>query len=108
LLANIVRWAAKGDIPLRVEGHGFFDCNLYTQPGRVIAHVANLTATGRMPIDDLIPSGLLKVHLRLPKGVHGRSAKLLVANTSATPVISDGWATLNIPSVVGHEVFVLE
>jgi hypothetical protein len=108
LLENIVRWAAKGEIPLRVEGKGLFDCNLYTQPGRVIAHIANLTATGRMPIAELVPDGPLKFHVRLPKGVHARAVKLLVANTTAAPVISDGWATVNISSVLGHEVLVLE
>jgi hypothetical protein len=108
LLADIVRWAANGEIPLRLEGHGLFDCNLYTQPGRVIAHIANLTATGRMPIDELVPSGPLKFHLHLPAGVHARGVKLLVANTTATPVLSGGWATVNIPSVTGHEVLILE
>jgi hypothetical protein len=108
LLGNLVRWAAKGEIPLRLEGHGLFDCNLYVQPGRVIAHVTNLTATGRMPIDELVPGGPLKLQVRLPKDVHGRSAKLLVANTAATPVLSGGWAAVNIPSVVGHEVLILE
>jgi hypothetical protein len=108
LLANLVRWAAKDDIPLKVEGHGLFDCNLYTQPGRVIAHIANLTATGRMPIDDLVPGGPLKFHVRLPKGVAAHGVKLLVANTTATPAIADGWATVNVPSVTGHEVLVLE
>ena len=108
LLANVVRWAANGDIPLSVEGHGLFDCNLYVQPGRVIAHVVNLTATGRMPIDELIPVGPLKVGIRLPDGVRGRSVKMLVSNTSATPSIDGKWARLNIASVLDHEVLVIE
>jgi hypothetical protein len=61
-----------------------------------------------MPIDELVPGGPLKFHVRLPQGVHARGVKLLVANTTAAPAISDGWATVNIPSVVGHEVLVLE
>jgi hypothetical protein len=35
-IANIVRWTAKEDIPLAVEGLGLLDCNLYRQPGRMI------------------------------------------------------------------------
>jgi hypothetical protein len=108
LLANVVRWAANDEIPLRVDGHGLFDCNLYTQPGRVIAHVANLTATAGMPIDDLVPSGPLKFQLRLRRDVRAHQVKFLVANTTATPAISNNWATVNIPSVTGHEVLVFE
>jgi hypothetical protein len=110
LLANLVRWAANGDIPLRLEGRGVFDCSLYTQPGRVIAHIVNLTATGRMPVtdDDLTPSGPLQFGVRLPAGVHGRSVKMLVAAKSAAPVVSGGWARVAIPSVLDHEVLVIE
>jgi hypothetical protein len=95
---------------LQVEGRGLFDCNLYTQPGRVIAHVVNLTATGRMPVtdDDLVPAGPLKVGVRLPGGVRGRSVRMLVASKSATPVLASGWAWVTIPSVLDHEVLVIE
>jgi hypothetical protein len=110
LLVNLVRWAANGDIPLQLEGRGMFDCNLYTQPGRVIAHIVNLTATGRMPVtdDDLVPTGPLKFGIRLPAGVRGRSVSLLVAGRSATPVLANGWAQVVIPSVLDHEVLVIE
>jgi hypothetical protein len=110
LLANLVRWAANGGIPLQVEGHGLFDCNLYTQPGRLIAHVVNLTATGRMPVtdDDLIPAGPLRLSLLLPAGVRGRSARMLVAEKTAAPVIEKGWARVTIPSLLDHELIVIE
>ncbi|HTS62020.1 MAG TPA: alpha-amylase family protein [Candidatus Acidoferrales bacterium] len=110
LLANLVRWAANGDIPLQVEGRGMFDCSLYTQPGRVIAHVVNLTATGRMPVtdDDLVPSESLKFSVRLPAGVRARSVRMLVAGKSATAVLSNGWARVVIPPVLDHEVLVIE
>jgi hypothetical protein len=110
LLANLVRWAANSEIPLRLEGKGLFDCNLYTQPGRVIAHVVNLTATGRMPVtdDDLVPTGPLEFSVRLPDGVRGRGVRMLVAGKSATPVLANGWARVRIPSVLDHEVLVIE
>jgi hypothetical protein len=104
----VVRWSANGNIPLKVEGLGLFDCNLYTQPGCVIAHVVNLTDTGRMPIDELIPSGPVKVSVKLPAGVHGRTGKMLVSGKSFAPNAASGWATANIPSVLGHEVLVIE
>lgn len=108
LLRNIVEWAANGNLPLKTEGAGVFDCNLYVQPGRVIAHVVNLTATGRMPIDELIPVGPLKFSVRLPEGVAGRSVKMLVANTSSAPAVEGRWVHVNIASVVDHEVLVIE
>ena len=109
LLGNIVRWASA-DIPLQLEGHGVFDCNLYTQPGRVIAHVVNLTATGRMPVtdEDLVPAGPLKFGVRLPAGVRGRNVKFLVSNKTAPAVVSGGWARVTIPEVLDHEVLVIE
>jgi len=108
LLANVVRWAANGSIPLSVEGRGLFDCNLYTQPGRVIVHIVNLTATGRMPIDELIPVGPIKVGVHLPDSVRGRSVKMLVANTVTRPSRDRNWVRIQIPSVLDHEVLMIE
>ena len=36
LLANLVRWAARDDLSLMVEGPGLIDCHFYRQPGRAI------------------------------------------------------------------------
>jgi hypothetical protein len=108
LLRNLVRWAANGNIPLSVEGAGLFDCNLYVQTGRVIAHIVNLTAAGRMPMEELIPVGPLKVSVRLPEGVRGRSVKMLVGNTHAVPAIDGKWARVNLASVLDHEVLIIE
>jgi hypothetical protein len=110
LLENVVRWAANDEIPLKVEGRGLFDCNLYTQSGRVIAHIVNLTATGRMPVsdEDLVPAGPLKVSIRLPGGVRGRGVNMLVAGGSIKPAVADGWARFEIRSILDHEVLVIE
>lgn len=112
LLANLVRWAAADRIPLSVEGRGLIDCNLYTQPGRLIIHFVNLTsaATWRAPIDELIPVGPFTVKVRLPQGVRGGSAQFLVggagAGTARKP--SNGWASFEIRSILDHEVIVIE
>jgi hypothetical protein len=108
MLSNVTHWAAAGNIPLRVEGPGLFDCNLYTQPGRVIAHFVNLTATGRMPIDELIPVGPLKVNIKLPQGVRGKTVKMLVSGARTSSAVASGAVEITIPSVLDHEVLVIE
>jgi len=70
--------------------------------------VVNLTATGRMPVDELIPVGPLKFGVKLPAGVRGRSVKFLVSGKTATTTVANGWARVQIPSVLDHEVLVIE
>lgn len=110
LLANLIRWAAGGRIPLSVEGRGLVDCNLYTQPSRLILHVVNLTsaATWRAPIHELIPVGPLSVRVRLPEGVRGGTVRFLVSGGSAATRRSGGWAGFALKSVLDHEVMVIE
>ena len=106
LLANLVRWAAGGGIPLAVEGGGLVDFNLYTQPGRLVLHAVNLAsaATWREPIHELIAIGPLVVKVRLPAGVRGRRARLLVTGGTAAPKLASGWASFEIQPVLDHEV----
>ena len=109
LLANIVRWAAGGRIPLEVKGAGLVDCHLYRQPGRVILHLVNLISAGtwRGPIDELIPIGPLEVRVKLPEDVKGRTAQLLVSGSKAAPGLKQGWAALEVKSISDHEVIVI-
>ncbi len=109
LLANLVRWAAEDQLPLQIQGPGLLDCNAYTQPSRVIAHIVNLTATGWMPIDELVPVGPLRIRVKLPAGVRGGTAKLLVAKRVVSLArVDSGWADVRIDSVLDHEVVVIE
>jgi hypothetical protein len=104
LLANIVRWAAGGSIPLSVEGPGFLDCHLYKQQSRLILHIVNLTSAGtwRAPLEELIPVGPLRISVR---GAAGKKARLLVRGGSV-PVQASG--LFELASVLDHEVVVLE
>jgi hypothetical protein len=108
LLADLVRHAAGGDVPLEVTGPGLLDCNLYTQPGRVVAHIVNLTAMGRMPVDELIPVGPLRIAVKLPPGINARAVRLLVGKRVVAPVNDRGWARVTLSSVLDHEVLVFE
>src|SRR4028118_110413 len=105
LLANIIRWGVKEDLPLSVEGAGLVDCHLYQQTGRMILHIVNLTSasTWRQPLDELIAIGPLKVKVKLPKQTAGRTVKTLVSNQNITPVVANGFTTFEIKSISDHE-----
>jgi hypothetical protein len=110
LLANLVRWTARDDFPLRVEGPALIDCHLYRQPGRLILHLVNLTNAGtwRAPVDELIPVGPFKVSVQLPSEVAGRSVRRLVNEGPANANTREGWAHVEIASILDHEVLVIE
>jgi hypothetical protein len=110
LLASVVRWAADETIPLSVTGTGLIDCHLYAQPGRVIAHLVNLTseATWRAPLDELIRVGPFEVSVTLPAGVRGARAERLVAGGRVPVALANGRATVRIAAIDDHEVVVIE
>jgi hypothetical protein len=110
LLANLVRWAARDEMPLTVDGPGFVDCHLYRQAGRLILHLVNLTSAGtwRAPVSELIPVGPLRVAVRLPAEVTGRNVRLLVANRTVKTETTGGWSRFAVESILDHEVAVIE
>ena len=110
LLANVVRWAARDDIPLSVDGTGLIDCHLYEQPRRMILHIVNLTseATWRAPVDELIRVGPFKVTARLPSQLTRPRARSLVSAAERPVRVSDGAATIDIDWILDHEVVVVE
>ena len=109
LLANLVRWAGGQSLPVSVQGPGLIDVHLYQQQGRLVLHLVNLTsaATWRAPLDELIPVGPLGVRVRLPQGVAGRSATMLVSGGSPAVSRSGGFAEFEVKTVLDHEVVVI-
>ena len=109
LLANLVRWAAKDEIPLAVEGRGLVDCHLYRQSSRLILHLVNLTSAGtwRAPVDELIPIGPLRVKVRIPPDFRPGKVQLLVSGGSAPLSVREGWAVFDVSSILDHEVAVI-
>jgi hypothetical protein len=106
LLGNVIRWASNGDIPISVEGPGLIDCHLYSQQGRVILHLVNLTSAGtwRAPVEELTPVGPLRVKVKLPVRLNTANARLLVSGGSR-PMPSPG--VVEIASILDHEVVVI-
>ena len=109
LLANLIRWAAKDEIPLAVEGAGLVDCHLYRQSGHLILHLVNLTSAGtwRAPVDELIPIGPLRVKVQFPPDLHPGKVRLLVSGESTHLSLQGRWAAFELKSILDHEVAVL-
>jgi hypothetical protein len=110
LIANVVRWATTDQIPLTVDGTGLIDCHLYQQPGRTVLHLVNLTseASWRAPLDELIRVGPFKITMPLPPDRKTARARLLVAGSAPAVTIAGANASLEIASILDHEVVVLE
>ena len=108
LLANMVRWAARDNIPLEISGRGLVNCDLYEQPGRRILHVLNITGVGPAPVDELVPVGPFRIKVRLAPGDAAKTAKLLVNGKTTPLTVQNGWAQFDLRSVLDHEVVVLE
>jgi hypothetical protein len=109
LLANLVRWSTRDELPLHVEGAGFVDCHLYRQNDRLVLHLVNLTNAGtwRAAVDELIPIGPLNVRVRVPAGVRGNRIRFLVSKRSAKVNVKGDWANFEVPAILDHEVAVI-
>ncbi len=109
LLANLVRWAARDELPLHVRGAGFIDCHLYEQPGRMVLHLVNLTNAGtwRAPVDELIRVGPFAISVRLGKEASGKHVELRVCGQAAKCSTANGWVHFEAPSILDHEMAVI-
>ena len=110
LLANAVRWAARDTFPLRVDGPGYVDCHLYRQEGRLILHLINLSGCNAWPayLEEHLPVGPLRVSVRLDGDWTPSSTQRRVDDAPLDLQIADGWATVELPTLVDHELIVLE
>jgi hypothetical protein len=90
-----------------VEGIGLIDCHLYHQPGRLVLHLVNLTATGQTPVHAHIPVGPFQVTVQCPADVAGTAASLLVDGQALATRRQDDYVTFEVPSITAHEVVVV-
>ncbi|HZC25522.1 MAG TPA: Tat pathway signal protein, partial [Actinopolymorphaceae bacterium] len=106
LLANLVRWAARDDVPLAVEGAGVVDCHLYRQQETLVLHLVNLDQGGawRGRLEELTPSGPFMVRVRVPDGLAPSTASLLVDGRTAEVSSAAGWVSFEVARIADHEV----
>lgn len=109
LLANLVRWTVKDDVPVRVEGAGLIDCHLYRQPGRLVLHLVNLTNAGtwRTPVHELIAVGPFTASVQLTSVAGAGTVTSLVSGEQLKSVAREGWVQFAVPRILDHEVLVI-
>ncbi len=109
VLAGLVRWALRDDVPLAVEGAGLVDCHLYRQPRRLVLHLVNLTSAGtwRTPVQEFIPVGPLQVAVRIPPGMDGGSVRSIVTGQAHASKRDGAWLRFTVSSLADHDVFVV-
>ncbi len=109
LLADLVRWASRDDIPLTLTGPGLIGCHMYQQEGRIVLHMVNLTNAGtwRTPVHELISVGPLRVEVRLPTGLSPNSVRFLVEGTETEISAARDTASFEVASIHDHEVCVV-
>jgi hypothetical protein len=110
VLANAVQWVTNEEPPVTVSGPGLLDVTVWRQKTSMTVHLVNLTNPMAMkgPFRELIPVGEQKIHVRVPEHVKIAAVRLLAAQTSPKVTKSEGQLTVNVPSVLDHEVMAIE
>lgn len=110
LLRNAVAWATNETPPVEVTGPGFLDITAWRNTSAVVIHLVNLTNPMAMkgPYREFIPVGEQRVKVRLPEGLHAKSARLLVAQKDVQPEHGNSVLTITVPSVLDHEVVAID
>jgi len=72
--------------------------------------LVNLTNPAMMkgPFKYLIPIGEQKVSIELPNGTSPKAVKLLVSDLSPQTKVSDSRLSLEVPSILDHEVIAID
>ncbi len=110
LLANAVRWAARGELPVTVEGPGVVEVTAWRQADSLTVHLVNLTNPMLMrgALRELLPLGEQVVRLRLPDASSPARVHLLKAERDAEFVQRGDVLEARVPSVLDHEVLAVD
>jgi hypothetical protein len=109
VLRNAVQWAADEEPFVSVTGPGVVDIACWRQPDCITIHLVNLTNPMllRTPFRELIPMGPYRIELTVPPGVSVNKVRSLATGTDLAVSSRDGKLTLEVPSILLHEVLAI-
>jgi hypothetical protein len=110
VMRNALLWAHDEAPMVEVAGPGLLDVTAWRNPGSITVHLVNLTNPMAMkgPYRDFFPVGAQTVRLNLPGDIRAKQARLLVAGTSVAIERSGSAVTVEVPTVLDHEVVAIE
>ena len=110
LLDAAVTWATDEPAVVTVDGPGVLDVTVWQQAESMTVHLVNLTNPMMMkgPFRELLPVGRQTVRARIPEGRIPKSARLLAVGSSVAYDQADGYVTVEVPSVLDHEVVAID
>ncbi|MFW6029690.1 MAG: alpha-amylase family protein, partial [Halanaerobiales bacterium] len=111
LLKNIIHWAAGENIPIKVEGEGLIDCELYRKNNVLIIHLINLTNSEawRTTVHDFVSIGPIEITLKLPE----KKSKIdVITKVKKNNIILIGKKNkeirLKVKSIKDHEMIIIK
>jgi hypothetical protein len=111
LLSNLLRWTLREKLPVRVEGPGYLDIQLYRQEHRQILHIANLSGANQWPayFEENYPVGPLTVYPGPECALEpGETVKALVSGQNLRVEQNHGHTLIHLPQVTEHELLTWE
>jgi hypothetical protein len=111
MLCNSVDWAARTERAVQVDGPGLVEVHAYRQADNLQIHLVNFSNPDawRAPVQELLPVGPQRIRVRLPDGQTATGdARCLVSERTLPVALSGGWAEVELPDLVDHEIVVLE
>jgi hypothetical protein len=110
VLRNTVLWANNEAPIVEVDGPGLLDVTVWRNAGSITIHLVNMTNPMAMkgPYRAFFPVGPHTVRISLPSDLQVKKARLLVAETNVDLSRSGGVLTVHLPSILDHEVVVID
>jgi hypothetical protein len=93
-----------------VSGPGLIEVAAWRQAASMTVHLVNLTNPMCMkgPLRELLPVGPQRVRIALPARVRATRVSLLTAGVEARATRDDRSITVDVPSILDHEVVAID